>query len=114
MVEVVKEYVDKIHDANIRWLIRGSLLKAFFDFLNEIYHFWKRTNIEELNEKGWMTNLAFLIDVTGHLDNLNNELKIKMFLTEMYDDIKAFKCKLMLSENQSKLHNLFHFSHSDT
>jgi hypothetical protein len=36
----------------------------------------KGRNIEELNDEGWITELVFLVDVTGHL-NLNRELQGK-------------------------------------
>jgi hypothetical protein len=37
----------------------------------------KGRTIEELNDEGWITDLAFLVDVTGHLNNLNKELQGK-------------------------------------
>jgi hypothetical protein len=72
----------------------------------------KGRNIEELNDEGWITDLAFLVDVTGHLNNLNKELQGKdKLITDMYNNIKAFRVKLRLWENQFKLHNPVHFPH---
>jgi len=34
----------------------------------------KGRNVEEMNYEGWMTGLAFLVDVTAHLNNCNEEL----------------------------------------
>jgi hypothetical protein len=52
-------------------------------------------NIEELNDEGWLTNLAFLVDVTCYLNNLNKELQGKdNLITNMYDNIKTSKVKL--------------------
>jgi hypothetical protein len=75
---------------------------------------WKRKakNIEELNDGGLMTDLAFLVDVTGYLNNLDKELQGKdKLITDMYNDIKAFRIKLRLWEKQLKLHNLVHYPH---
>jgi hypothetical protein len=71
----------------------------------------KGKNIEELNNEGWITNLAFLVDVTGHLKNLNRELQGKYkLITNMYDNIKAFKVKLRLWGSELKLYNLVQIS----
>jgi hypothetical protein len=32
-------------------------------------------NMEYLQDEGWITDLAFLVDVAGHLNNLNKELQ---------------------------------------
>jgi hypothetical protein len=55
----------------------------------------KDRNIEELNDEGWITDLVFLVDVTGHLNYLNKELQGKdKLITDMYDNIKVFRVKL--------------------
>jgi hypothetical protein len=80
--------------------------------LNGIKLFMERKdiNIEELNDEGLITSLAFLMDVTAHLDNLHKELIGKdRLITDMHDNIKAFEVKLQLWEKQLKLHNLVHF-----
>jgi hypothetical protein len=52
------------------------------------------------------------VDVTGHLNNLNKELQGKdKLITDMHNNIKAFRVELRLWENQLKLHNLVHFPH---
>jgi hypothetical protein len=72
----------------------------------------KGKNIEELNDGGWITDLAFLVDVTGHLNNFNKELHGKdKLITDMNNDIKAFRVKLRLWENQLKLNSLAHLPH---
>jgi hypothetical protein len=38
----------------------------------------KGRNIEELNDEGWITDLVFLVDVTGHLNNLNKSSRVKI------------------------------------
>jgi hypothetical protein len=91
--EVENEYGEIICVTNVRWLIRGSVLKRFFDLLNEI-------------------KLLFLVDVTGRMDNLNKELQgTNKLFTNKHNNIKAFRVKLRLWENKLKLHNLVHFPH---
>jgi hypothetical protein len=56
----------------------------------------KGRNTGEKND-GWTTNLAYLVDVTGHMNNLNKELQGKeKLITNMYNSIKAFKARLQL------------------
>jgi hypothetical protein len=55
----------------------------------------KGRNTEKLNYVRWIIDVAFLVDVTGHLNNLNREQQgeVKVIVV-MYDSIKAFKVKL--------------------
>jgi hypothetical protein len=65
-----------------------------------------------MNVEEWKTDLAFLVFVTRHLNSLNKELHGKYkLITEMYDNIKAFKDTLPLWENKRKVHNLVHSPH---
>jgi hypothetical protein len=60
----------------------------------------KNKRIEELDDEGWISDLAFFVDVTGHLNTLNRELQGKdKLMTEMFDSIKAFKVKLRLGKS---------------
>jgi hypothetical protein len=46
----------------------------------------KNKRIEELDDEGWISDLAFFVDVTGHWNTLNKELQSKdKFITEMFD-----------------------------
>jgi hypothetical protein len=48
--------------------------------------------------------------VTGHLNSLNRELQDKnKLVTEMSCNIKVFKLRFRLWENQLKVHNIVHF-----
>jgi hypothetical protein len=52
----------------------------------------KTVNIEELIDDRWITDAVFLVDVTGHLNNPNEELQHKNKLTtNMYDNIRPWK-----------------------
>jgi hypothetical protein len=70
--EIESEHGEIIYHTNVRWLSRGSVLQRFFDLLKKIKLFMEKSKrIEELDDKGWISDLAFLVDVTGHLNTLN-------------------------------------------
>jgi hypothetical protein len=84
-----------------------------FDLLNEIKLFIEKKgrNIEDLNDEERITVLALFVDVTGHLEHLKQLQGKDKLITNMYDNIKAFKVTLQLWGNQLKLHNFVHFPH---
>jgi hypothetical protein len=49
----------------------GIRFETIFELLSEIKLFMekKSRNIEEANDEEWITDLVFLVDVTGHLNN---------------------------------------------
>jgi hypothetical protein len=96
------EYGEITDHTNVRWLSRGSVLERFFDLLNETKLFMEKgRNIEEMNDERWITDLAFLVDETGNLNNLNKELQGKdKLIADKYNNIKVFKVNLRLWENQ--------------
>jgi hypothetical protein len=99
------EYDEIVYHTNVRWLNQGSASKQFSDLLNEIKLFMEKNgrNAEEFNDEERITDIAFLVDVTGHLNKLNKELQGKDKLTtDMNVNIKAFKVKLQLWENRLK------------
>jgi hypothetical protein len=55
----------------------GGLFLNIFYLLNEIKLCMEKTgrNMEYLQDEGWITDLACLVDVAGHLNNLNKELQ---------------------------------------
>ena len=62
--------------------------------LNEIklYTEEKGKNFEELNDEGWVADLAFLVGVTGHLINLNKQLQRKdELITDIYDSYHGLR-----------------------
>ena len=64
---------------DVRWLSRGKFLQRFRDLLFEIEEFLasKDAEYEQLQDKVWLLNLAFLTNVTVRLNELNFELQGK-------------------------------------
>jgi hypothetical protein len=59
--EIESKYGEIIYLTNVRWLSRGSVLQRFFGLLKEIKLFMEKKNkiIEELDDEGWIGDLAF-------------------------------------------------------
>ena len=99
LVDMDSEYGELLYHTEVRWLSRGKVLKRFFALRNEISLFMKMKNkaIPLLNDPTFQCSLAFLTDITHHV----NELKVKLqgrnqIITQMYDHVKSFKVKLGL------------------
>lgn len=64
----------------------------------------------EFKSTEWMQDLAFMVDVTEHLNNLNKMLQGRSkVVTQYYDSICAFKLKLSLWETQLAGGDAAHF-----
>lgn len=77
----------------------GSALWRFFSLKGEIGQFLveKGRPMQELSDAVWIADLAFLVDITKHLNALNISLQgQKAVVSELYSHIKAFKTKLQL------------------
>ena len=69
----------------------------------------KHTDISELGDSKFISDLAFLCDLTSHLNNLNIHLQGRyQVITTMFDAIKSFKCKLLLWTAQLEILRIFH------
>lgn len=113
LLEMVgSEHSEILYHTEVRWLSRGKVLKRFFDLREEIDTFLKSKNrvVAELSDANWLCSLAFLADITEHLNSLNGKLQGKQkLITAMFDDIQAFRSKLKLWERQMRLGRLDHF-----
>lgn len=110
--EVEAEYGDVIYHSDVRWLSRGSVLHRFYSLRSEIDRFLKEKSkpLHELNDPLWLADLAFLVDLTSHLNALNKSLQGKdQLVSHMYSHLKAFCVKLKLLEAQLRNFNVVHF-----
>ncbi len=91
------EYSDLLMHSEVRWLSRGKVLERFLSLLPEICTFLdsKGKREPELEDPCWITQLAFLTDITCHLNTLNLKLQGRDKLpNNMLNAIRAFQNKI--------------------
>lgn len=97
----------------VRWLTCGKILSTFFCLRTEIEIFLNEKNnpLEVLSDEEWLWKLAFLADVTLHLNELNKKLQGEdNIICDLYMHIKAFRQKLILFESNIKQKIFSHFA----
>ncbi|KAM6156733.1 general transcription factor II-I repeat domain-containing protein 2B-like isoform 1-T1 [Erethizon dorsatum] len=112
LYELDSQYGSLLYHTAIKWLSRGLVLKRFFESLEEIDNFLSSRGkpVPQLSSRDWIRDLAFLVDVTTHLNILNISLQgHSQMVTQMYDLIRAFVAKLCLWETHLARNNLAHF-----
>ena len=74
LADMDSEYGELLYHIEIRWLSRGNVLKRFFALRNEIASFLEMKNktVPLLADATFQCNLAFLTDITHHLNELLN------------------------------------------
>lgn len=93
------EHVDLLLHTDVRWLSRGRFLERFQELLPEIITFLETRgdDCEKLKNENWLRDLAFLTDITKHLNSLNLELQGQnKTIIDMMSSVNAFKSKLEL------------------
>uniref|UniRef100_A0A3B3RGE1 HAT C-terminal dimerisation domain-containing protein n=1 Tax=Paramormyrops kingsleyae TaxID=1676925 RepID=A0A3B3RGE1_9TELE len=100
--------------SEVRWLSHGKVLNRFLAVLPEIVHFLNDIGEGErfpvLRDNEWKTNVAFLADVTAHLNKLNLQLQGDgKHVDDLLGCIESFKMKLGLYTAQLKDSDLTHF-----
>jgi len=107
--ECETDHDDVVYYSDVRWLSRG---KVVFDLRNEKQQFMqsKGKPIAEFNDPKWMTDFAFVTNISLHMNDLNTRLQSKDQLVHtLFDHIKAFVAKLKLWEAQLAKKDLTHF-----
>uniref|UniRef100_H2ZZS8 DUF4371 domain-containing protein n=1 Tax=Latimeria chalumnae TaxID=7897 RepID=H2ZZS8_LATCH len=105
-------YGDLLCHTEVRWLSRGNILKRFFVLREEIKSFLqeKGRDISVMEDRDWIADLAFLTDVTGHLNDLNLRLQGSQHLIcDLFEALCVFQMKLKLFTNQLEKGQLTHF-----
>ncbi|XP_010617352.1 general transcription factor II-I repeat domain-containing protein 2B isoform X1 [Fukomys damarensis] len=112
LYELDSQYGSLLYHTGVKWLSRGLVLKRFFESLEEIDNFLSSRGkpVPQLSSRDWIRDLAFLVDVTTHLNTLSVSLQgHSQIVTQMYDLIRAFVAKLCLWETHLARNNLAHF-----
>ena len=112
LTELEASYGDVFYFSAVRWLSRGQTLRRFWDLREELKMFLEMKGISapELSYYQWLCDLAFLVDITEKLNNLNTALQGKdQLVHEMFGSIRAFELKLQLWQTQLQAGNIAHF-----
>ncbi|GFV58587.1 hypothetical protein TNCV_3309331 [Trichonephila clavipes] len=74
------DYGELLYHADARWLSRSIFLQRFRDLPQEVKDCLesKHETYFELSDKIWLMDLAFVVDVTSHLNELNLQLQKKI------------------------------------
>jgi hypothetical protein len=89
---------------------QSAVLKRFFHLRPEIDIFMteKCKTVPQLSDDKWILELAFLVDITTYLNELNVKLQGKgKLLCDKFSDVKAFEMKLLHKHINEQ--NLDHF-----
>ncbi|KAJ4944756.1 hypothetical protein JOQ06_013296, partial [Pogonophryne albipinna] len=71
--EVGNHYPGLLLHSNVRWLSREKVLSRFAACLSEIRTFLEMKGVKhpELDNTDWLLQFHYLVDITGHLNQLN-------------------------------------------
>ena len=100
--DIEAEYGDVVYHCEVRWLSRAKVLQRFYFLHQEIKLFMemKDKHIAELSSEEWLLDLAFLVDITAHLNDLGMKLMGKgQLVTNLLDHIKAFQMKRVVGKS---------------
>ncbi|XP_077091357.1 general transcription factor II-I repeat domain-containing protein 2B-like [Siphateles boraxobius] len=101
------------YHTTVRWLSLGKVLKRVWDLRAEIQEFceMKCRDTPELSDADFIADLAFGVDVTALMNELNTKLQGKgLFVHEMYSLVTAFMRKLKFLSSQLEGNVLTHMS----
>ena len=112
------EHGDVMYHNEVRWL-RGKVLRRFFQLCKKINEILiekgKKEEVDLIADPRWLRELAFLSDITEHLNILNVKLQGKEnLISDRFVILKAFLPKLDLFKNQVAKGNFTHFSNGKT
>ncbi|XP_045076200.1 SCAN domain-containing protein 3-like [Coregonus clupeaformis] len=87
---------------NVRWLSKGRVLERFWSIRRELASFLAELSSQKatqfslfLENEKWMDNVAFLVDITSHLNELNLRLQGKdNSICELMTAVRSFQRKL--------------------
>jgi len=121
LTEVNATFDDLLLHNNIRWLSKGKVLERFWAIRKELQVFLSEQKsakakqfMEFMQNEEKMDAVAFLADITSHLNDLNLKLQGKNnTVCELMSAVRAFQRKLEVfkSDLQVSLFNIFYHTH---
>ena len=102
------EYGDLLYYCEVRWLSRGAMLRRVYQLRNELSAFvaQKGVDVPQLSDPEWITDLAFLVDITTHMNASNTRMQDKdQLINKLFEQVCAFEVKLSLWEEQLQRSN---------
>uniref|UniRef100_A0A9J7YT13 SPIN-DOC-like zinc-finger domain-containing protein n=1 Tax=Cyprinus carpio carpio TaxID=630221 RepID=A0A9J7YT13_CYPCA len=110
--DLESEYGDLVYHCEVRWLSRADMLARFYNLREEVKQFMeiKGKPVVELSDDKWLCDLAFMVDITKHLSELNVKLQgPNQLLSSLLSNVKSFEAKLKLWQFQLEQGNIAHF-----
>ena len=105
------DHDDVVYFCQVRWLSKSSTLFRFWSLRDEINTFMinKGKDVCFLDDDTWLNDLAFLVDMTKFLAELNVRLQGKdQLVPKLYAHIVTFIQKLKLIQSQLVLKKVVH------
>uniref|UniRef100_A0A3P8XHL5 HAT C-terminal dimerisation domain-containing protein n=1 Tax=Esox lucius TaxID=8010 RepID=A0A3P8XHL5_ESOLU len=110
--EVGNHYPGLLSHSNVRWLSRGKVLSCFAACLSEIQTFLEMKGVKhpELDNTDWLLQFHYLVDITGHLNQLNVKKQgIGNTISSLQQAVFAFESKLEVFLRDIETGRLLHF-----
>ncbi|XP_061450843.1 general transcription factor II-I repeat domain-containing protein 2-like isoform X2 [Rhineura floridana] len=110
--DVDAEHNDLLLHSEGRWLSKGKVLARFLNLIEEIKEFFRSKDqyVEQLDDKFWLVDLAFLADLMQKLNILNFELQGRdKHISGMLTAVNTFKDKLRLWKSHLQRKSLLYF-----
>nr|XP_061838269.1 protein FAM200A-like [Nerophis lumbriciformis] len=116
LTEVDAAFDDLLVHNNVRWLSKGRVLERFWAVREELQVFLSQQNsakakqfLEFLQNAGKMEAVAFLADITSHLNDLSLKLQGKKnTVCELMSEVRSFQRKLEVFKSDIQ-EELLHF-----
>ncbi|XP_025202909.1 general transcription factor II-I repeat domain-containing protein 2B-like [Melanaphis sacchari] len=117
LVDTEAEYENLLMYNHVRWLSAGKCMERFFAIRKEIPPFLNKyvsSDTTELEEKfqdpEFLRQLAFITDLTNHLNSLNLSLQGRnQTVSDLVGIINGFRNKLNVFKHALEKNNLTHF-----
>ena len=112
--KIVSDHQDLLYHFHVCWLSLSKACKRVWELKEAITLFLKSIgkvdDFSELEDRDWLPDFAFSVDILTHMNQVNAKLQGKeLFTHDMYTSITAFKSKLALFSAQMSNNFFVHF-----